>query len=298
MKILRWLIVTLCCLSPAGAYWQSRLQIGIGSAAVYSGPGDIVSGATAWWGLRAYNAAYATGLNKLANVCTPLDVTCADVNSDANGNFDIGSVGALTCNNGASICTVKILYDQSGNTNDLTQATIANRATLIVAGASNGCPSDGFPCMAFTTSQGYSRTPGTQAQPYSMIAVAIRTSAFTSFGSILSFNNGFIGLYFNSDANQFAFFATSILIKTASDSVWHSLLGIGNGASGKVAVDGSITTGNAGNSSITATTSTLGDDTIGDPLMGKMTESGYWPLAITTQNITDLNTNIHSYWNF
>ena len=38
------------------------------SVASYTGPGDIVSGASAWYGLRAYNAAYATGSNNAINI--------------------------------------------------------------------------------------------------------------------------------------------------------------------------------------------------------------------------------------
>ena len=103
---------------PKLAYWQSRdsnynLSIG-GSPPSYTGPGDVVSGAVAWWGLRAYNGTYAASLGKLANICTPLDAVCADVNSDTSGNFNLSGTGALLCNNSTSICTVKILYDQSG----------------------------------------------------------------------------------------------------------------------------------------------------------------------------------------
>lgn len=33
------------------------------AASSYTGPGDIVSGANAWYGLRGYTAAYSTGSN-------------------------------------------------------------------------------------------------------------------------------------------------------------------------------------------------------------------------------------------
>jgi hypothetical protein len=41
----------------------SRSQPRVVTASAYVGPGDIVSSAFAWWGLRGYTAAYSTGSN-------------------------------------------------------------------------------------------------------------------------------------------------------------------------------------------------------------------------------------------
>ena len=64
-------------------------------AATYSGPGDIVSGATAWYGLRAYNAAYATGSNKAINVRRASDNTTQDFLILASGALDIASANTF-----------------------------------------------------------------------------------------------------------------------------------------------------------------------------------------------------------
>src|ERR1700733_9426847 len=43
----------------------------------YTGPGDVVPGALAWWGLRAYGA--ATAGTKAINICRASDSTCEDI---------------------------------------------------------------------------------------------------------------------------------------------------------------------------------------------------------------------------
>jgi hypothetical protein len=105
--------------ASSGAHAQMLLT-GAGSSksgggGVFTGVLDIVPTAVAGWGLRAPSAAYATGLGKLANICTPSDALCADVNSDANGNFNLAGTPSLTCNNSTSICTIKTFYDLSGH---------------------------------------------------------------------------------------------------------------------------------------------------------------------------------------
>src|SRR5260221_661617 len=86
------------CLAPASA--DNFLLLGTGRAPVvaasYTGPGDIVSGAVGWWGLRAYNA--ASRGNPLANVCTVIATidTCLDFSSDATtGSLLIVTIGGL-----------------------------------------------------------------------------------------------------------------------------------------------------------------------------------------------------------
>src|SRR6266436_5012205 len=147
------LLTALLLLVPVPAAAQSMMT-GVDRAdagATYVGPGNVISGAVTFWGLRAYSASYASGLGKIANICTPLDAVCADVSSDVNGNFNLAAVGSLTCNNSVSICTVKTFYDQVGTACsgpcDMTQATIANRPTLVVPGAANGCPTTAKFCM-------------------------------------------------------------------------------------------------------------------------------------------------------
>ncbi len=57
------------------------------AAVTYTGPGDIVSGATAWYGLRAYNAAYAAAKGKSVNLRRASDNTTCDFDINTSGNL-------------------------------------------------------------------------------------------------------------------------------------------------------------------------------------------------------------------
>ena len=60
-----------------------------GAYNAYVGPGDIVSGATAWYGLRAYSAAIAaTGTQKAINIRRASDNTTKDILIRKSGNLD------------------------------------------------------------------------------------------------------------------------------------------------------------------------------------------------------------------
>lgn len=66
------------------------------AAPTYQGPGDIVAGATAWYGLRGYSAAYAaTGTGKAVNVRRASDNTTSDIVILTNGNLDIATANTF-----------------------------------------------------------------------------------------------------------------------------------------------------------------------------------------------------------
>ena len=73
--------------------WAGTLPLlGAGSSTsvppvTYTGPGDVVSGATVWYGLRAYNAANLNGTTKALNLIRASDNTACD--------FDIATTGGL-----------------------------------------------------------------------------------------------------------------------------------------------------------------------------------------------------------
>lgn len=98
-------------LALASPSWAAPhpLLLGIGNngvvASAYVGPGDIVSGATAWYGLRAYNAAYATGSNKAINVRRASDNTTQDILILSNGNLDIASANTFAGTDATASCT-------------------------------------------------------------------------------------------------------------------------------------------------------------------------------------------------
>ena len=84
-------------------------------APTYTGPGDIVASATAWYGLRGYNAAYATGSNKSINVRRASDNTTQDILILSNGNLDIASANTFagtdaTCQGSTTGLSVTIAF--------------------------------------------------------------------------------------------------------------------------------------------------------------------------------------------
>ena len=78
-------LAALCVSAPA--QWNG-CQPGLcapatGAAPTYVGPGDVVSSASAWYGLRAYNAADRG--NKLADICDAAKVPIESDWCSANG---------------------------------------------------------------------------------------------------------------------------------------------------------------------------------------------------------------------
>jgi len=71
------------------------MQAIVNSPNGYRGPGDIVSGATAWYGLRAYSAAYAASLGKAINLRRASDSVACDVLVASTGRLGLTSA---TCN--------------------------------------------------------------------------------------------------------------------------------------------------------------------------------------------------------
>ena len=116
--IYRRLIIALAAalaLSVGGhaqmAPWQPLVLIPAPGAPSYTGPGDVVSGATAWYGLRAYNAAYATGSNNAVNIRRASDNTTSNIVILANGSLD--TVTAASFAGTDATCTGTISFDDA-----------------------------------------------------------------------------------------------------------------------------------------------------------------------------------------
>ena len=372
--MIRWLLLASLLLGGAGTL--TTTGAGAGSSASYQGPGDIVSGATAWYGLRAYSSAYAASLGKSVNLRRASDnVTCdvlvaasgglgltsATCNSSTQGgitpaafagtdatasctiagtaaactgasgtihvNDPVSGVGIsqpciVTVTNGSTTATVVIAgtstscgtvgvaetvtfqvalfvtkaYDQSGNPNDVAQATAANQPQFLPTCLGAGTA---LPCMRFGGSQYLSSGTVTSIpQPVTASTVAIRTSAFTSLGLTLSgASNTSVG--FNSSANSFLIFAGSVLSATVSDSAWHAIQAVinGNGTASDISADGSITTGAAGLQSF-GTSFVVGALFNGsvDQMNGLMAEDGFWKIAASSTVQGNLHTNQSAYY--
>src|SRR5882757_9830332 len=152
-----------------GSYGPIVLATGSGGSS-YSGPGDISSGALAWWGCRGYNAAYSTGSNPAMDVVdTATGLITTTVNIKTNGKLDTATILGL----GYAV-SVKKLYDQTGNGVHVTQATLSAMPALTLSGLGSE------PVMTFASasSQFLSTSFGSIAQPWSLIGVLKRTGNF------------------------------------------------------------------------------------------------------------------------
>ena len=302
-------IAALCFSQQSSAFWQSRdsnynKNVTAGGGGGYAGAGDVVSGAYAWWGLRAYNAAYATGLNKIANICTPADAVCADVNSDASGNFNLSGTGSLVCNNVGSICTVKTLYDQSGASScsgpcDLANATPGSRPTLLI-----NCVGS-LPCMSFlaASNQTVSKLSAVSslAQPYTFSFVSERTANFSVNNTVFDSNGQTVWSFYGSSGNVMRM-TTNVSAfgdATASDGAPHSFQQVYSGSSSSDLVDATANTGLPAGIASISTSIALGKTTGGgSPMTGYIMEFGIWASAVSGGNQTSLATNQHAYWGF
>lgn len=259
----------------------------------YTGPGDVVASATGWWGLRAYSS--ATRGTNAANVCIPADATCADLVTDATtGALIVPTIGGSSC--GVVTCTVKTLYDQSGNGNNLTNATIANRPVLNTTAS----PSGAGPGMVFTaaSSQRLSNTVFTFVpQPASLIAVAKSVNNSAQQG-LFSASSSQPQLSFRNPGDNTAFiFAGTVLSRAATDGSFHTLVGVANGASSSISVDGATTSG-AGGAGVNAQVFLGNDGGAGNYFNGTAQEAGAWASAFSAGNISGMDSNQRTFWGF
>lgn len=293
-------VLVLASVVSAHAYWQSRTQISIASPAGYIGPGDITT-FSVWWGFRAYTLASAG--TKSANICNALDAVCADINTLANGNFDIASAtgGSLLCGSVGGTCTVKTLYDKTGNNLctgsvacDITQATIGNRPTLVLSCLGS------LPCLGWTSGQSLQSLGVTSGinQPYSGYGVAQRTGSTSAFADVTGSGAfGAVQLGFGNAPDTAFIFSGNVATKSSvTDNTFHSVITVVNGASSILHVDGSSSTVNAGGGNI-GTNDAWCMGNCGNGLDGQSTEAG-WKAADITSSLSALNSNIHVYWGF
>lgn len=263
-----------------------------GTPPPFQGPGDVVAGASMWWGLRAYNAAYAMGSNPAADICdVSTGLTCTTINILANGSFDAATAQAsASC---AVACNVSKLYDQTGNGNHITQSTNANRPTLVF-----NCIGS-LPCIQSTSSSIVLNT-ATFTPATGVVSLSTVGNRAAGTGVFLAVNEAGTGQTGNrirgGTANLWNLTAGAAggFTATANDAAWHSANAVVNGASSVLNIDGTETTGTVagvttagGNVAFRSNTSTTFNET----------ESGIWDnVTFTGTQRTNLCHNQFAYW--
>lgn len=269
----------------SGNYATSSASVVVSNSVSYTGPGDIVSGADAWWGLRAYGA--ATAGTKAIRLARASDGAQENISTLSNGNLDT-STAATFC--ASTTCTIITWYDQTGNGFDVTQTATSSEATYTV-----NCLGS-LPCATLPGGTGYSSSGNmTQAQPLTYSVMYDRT-LIQEYELVLDNNrNAILGTA--AAANQAQITAGSQVTATSTDNVWHAMQGVLNGSSSFFYIDGTQTNVSLGGNYIFSTPIVfLG--TASKELVGMATEGGVWGSAFSTTTASSLNSNQHAYWAF
>ena len=127
------LLLALC--SAASAQWFPMASGPTGAAPAYTGPGDIVASATAWYGLRAYNAAIVTtGTQALVNLRRSSDNHTCDIIVMASGG--LGNTGNCSTGgeNGTALGTWALRGSFTGTAASSTTMTTTGDSCVATAG--------------------------------------------------------------------------------------------------------------------------------------------------------------------
>jgi hypothetical protein len=243
--------------------------------------------------LRAYNGAKATALANCIRVRRSSDNTEQDIPVTATG--DLNTAAATTFASGSNLFVTKI-YDQASGTADLIQATTARQPQLFLTGG----PSAGKPYMACASSLLQTSATITRNQPLSMSCCFTRTGATTSFNFLMYLPSGNLELRSQNAANNIEFYAGSAQAAACADNTWHYVQAVYNNASGLIKVDTTTTNANAGgnNASGTVLRVMAQDSTPSTPLVGNAVEFRYDSAAIGATDLTNLASNVKTYWGY
>ena len=256
-------------------------------SAAYVGPGNITSGAIAFYSAgRAYNAAYAASNGSLADlvatgngapVCTLKALSTGFVNLTSSACSGQAPAAACAAANGGA-CSVTKLYDQTGAGNDVLQATLANMPGLTF-NAQNG-----LPCAAGTNNAAVRlATAGniSQSAPFTGTAVVERTGSFTTLQKIVSNGANAAAVNFTASANTIsgALGGTAVSL-TATDGAPHAFLEVASATAPLTAIDSSANTSVSatGSASLASNQYFMGRSTgVQGLLAGFVCEMGIWP---------------------
>jgi hypothetical protein len=335
------------------------------STSDYVGPGDIVSGATAAYSLRAYNAAAALpGTTKAVNVRRASDNATKDILILPDGNLDVAtanafagtdatgsatttgssttvaitgasstphvgstltgagisagcyvtSVGTFVAGAGTVVVStaqniaiaepvtftwglyVTEWYDQSGNGNNATQSTAGDQPQLLLGG------SNGRPAVSFAGAQYLSASASLTELPWSFIGIALRSGGTGAFGTLYvpaGDGSSDVGVLYDDVPNSIAVYFGNILAVTANDNAVQSYqIVIPFSGNATVSVDGTVTSGVAGNFVAGGGTAGIGASATGVfPLTGLISEViSYNDTGFTPTQMTAIQANEKAYW--
>ena len=255
-------------------------------AAPFRGLGDILS-ANGYWGFRAYSV--ATAGNNAADIYCVTAATTKTIRTLSNGDFDVAT---LVTGCPSDTYHVAKLYDQTGNGNDLTQATDGSRPVLTL-----NCINTSLPCMAFNGSTTViSNASYSLSGPNSFFVVGETTGNLSSTGVYIgSAGSNTPSIYHASAGTNGSYCGSGNPGVASSDNAWHVNQLVCGGTSLAIVyadnVAGTTATG-VGNISSTFYLGTNGSNY----LTGNETEAAVFNSAWSSLQRGALCDNAFRYW--
>lgn len=272
----------------------------------YTGPGDVVSGATVFFSCaRAYNATYANGTNPLCDLvdsAAPTVVICTlrvatTGFADLTGTYCTGSVTPTAKCAAATggVCNVKQAYDQSGAGNNATNSTAASQPVLTFSGA-NSLP--GMTCAQASGTLLLTAASFTPSLPYTFAGVAKRTASPTIAGALAGFVTTPNRLGFSNASGTIAGTLDDVTVLTVgsqTENAFHALQYVADTSPNAViASDGTEVSGNSGAGTPSAKQFRVCRYSPGGSLTGVLMEVGWWATTgFSGGQRTSMNGNMH-----
>lgn len=301
-RIIAWSLACALAFFPAlSAPRQAQALTAIEQAAILSyqppaaavvtgfvGSNDAVSGAKEIWSDRCADAALATGTTKIFNITRASDSTSTDVVCLTSGAGDVATASAFCA---STTCKIGTFYGQLGFMN-LVEGTSAARPVLTFSAVGTRM------CATFSSGTVLPGSSVTQAQPFTMTAVVVRTSG-TAAQTIFESATNDTGLNF-STANLVGITANSgstQLVASETDGAPHAVVGAYNGASSLVVVDGAapVTSPSPGTSGLSGV---LRMGTGFADLLGIVCEMRLDYVALNSTQAATLVSNMRGFYGF
>jgi hypothetical protein len=271
---------------PSQLHAGHRLQ---GAIAPLDGGGSFATPAAAY-SLRKLKSSYTGPGIKLRRASDSLtqDINFLGFTGFTGAPLDVAAANAFCA---ATTCFAATWYDQGGAARHMVQATPASQPQFIFN--CNGA----LPCIRFTATaralQGPNLVPATGVISLNRV---VNRAVGTLTGCYFAAN--FVGnhLHFEAGASVSVYGgASGVVSGSITSSAWHSVIGVINGASSALSVDGSVTAGSAVGNTVSGAIYLAGTD-------GATCDEGEaliwdnYPLSLAEQQA--LTSNQRGFWGF
>lgn len=289
MRLLAALLVLVCGAAEArmkaGSVVMSNHVRERVAAADGGPPLDLLPAAAGAYSFRRLKAAGPSLAGKLSRAS---DSATLDVGFTANGDPD---VAAMTTFCTATTCHLATWYDQSGNGRHISNATVAFQPFIAF-----GCLGGSVCAYMGGASAGLTGPSFTPATGVMSLAAVHKRPAGTNICVILAVNGAAGWMTTRSGVAGFTLAGSAGSINGAiNDTVWRSAIGVINGSSSGLTLDGAMTAGTVTGSASAGTISLSGASST----TCQFVELMFWDnVALSGSQISALNTNQHAYWGF